>query len=306
VNRCRHCPRSDRRGKQKATAPAGEERVGGEDAPAVVDFPAGIRKLSAQSARAQYRTDEEEFSPMMPTLLDLAIWAQFQPNPGGPFGPAPRPAGPPAGAAAAAVGTLVCIGLFYFVLIAFFIIVQWKIFTKAGEPGWAAIIPIYNALVLARICGRQEVFGLVYLFVPCVGAIILCFDLAAAFGKDAGFAIGLLLLGIVFFPILAFGDAEHVLSRRTRRRRRHRDDDDEDDRPRRRRPADDDDEDEPRPRRRAAVDEDEDDRPRRRPAAQDDRVKRRPVDDRPRRRPADDDDNDEPRPRRRRGGDDDY
>src|SRR5262245_49801260 len=232
---------------------------------------------------------------MMPTMLDLAIWAQFQPGGGGapPFGPRPG-AGPPPGANAAILAGLLCYFGFLAVIVTFFIIVHWKIFTKAGEPGWASIIPIYNALVMARICGRQEVFGLVYL-IPCVGAIILCFDLAAAFGKDAGFAIGLLLLGIVFFPILAFGSAEHVLSRRPKKRR-HRDEDEdeeEDDRPRRRRAA--------------AVDEDEDDRPRRRPAAQDDRMKRRPPDeDRPRRRPVEDEDeDDEPRPRRRRRDDDD-
>jgi hypothetical protein len=200
---------------------------------------------------------------------------------------------------------LMCYFLFLGLIAVFFIIVHWKIYTKAGEPGWACLIPIYNMLVLARICGRPEVFGLVYAFVPCVGLIIMCFDLAAAFGKDAGFAIGLLLLGIVFFPILAFGDAEHVYSRRGRRRRNR----DDDDRPRRRRPADEDEDEDDRPRRRRPVaeDEDDEDRPRRRPAAQDDRVKRRPTeDDRPRRRPSAEDEEDEPRPRRRRPDDDDY
>ncbi|MFO0879266.1 MAG: DUF5684 domain-containing protein [Gemmataceae bacterium] len=228
---------------------------------------------------------------MMPMMLDLAIWAQMPGRPG--FGQNPGGAqGVPPGAAGAIVAGMICYFLFLFAILAFVIIVNWKIFTKAGEPGWASIIPIYNVLVMARICGRQEVFGLVYL-IPCVGAIILCFDLAAAFGKDAGFAIGLLLLGIIFLPILAFGNAEHVLSRRNRgRRRRMRDDDDEDDeddRPRGRRPADDD-------------DEDEDDRPRRRPVAGDDPPRRRPApDDRVRRKP---DDEDRPRPRRRPADDD--
>lgn len=231
----------------------------------------------------------------MPTMLDLVIWAQFQPNRPG-FGPRGGAQGPPPEAVAGMVGFLICYFVFLFAIAAFFIIVNWKIFTKAGEPGWASIVPIYNVLVLARICGRQEVFGLVYM-IPCVGAIILCFDLAAAFGKDAGFAIGLLLLGIIFFPILAFGSAEHALSRRTRgRRRRLRDDDedeDDDDRPRRRRPPeDDDDDDDDRPRRRPSAGGAE---PRRRPAPPEDRVRRRPDDEdrpRPRRRPADDEDDD--------------
>ncbi|MFO0844487.1 MAG: DUF5684 domain-containing protein [Gemmataceae bacterium] len=119
---------------------------------------------------------------MMATLLNLAIWAQFQ-NPGGPqFGPGgprfgPGAGGPPPGAAGALVGIMICYFLFLAVLVTFSIIVSWKLFTKAGEPGWASLIPIYNMLVMARICGRPEVFGLVYL-IPCVGAILLCFDLA--------------------------------------------------------------------------------------------------------------------------------
>lgn len=200
---------------------------------------------------------------------------------------------------------MICMFIFWAVLVTFAVIVQWKIFTKAGEPGWASLVPVYNAMVLARICGRQEIFGLVYM-IPCVGPFIVPFDVAAAFGKDTGFAIGLLLLGIVFFPILAFGSAEHVYSKRGRRRRMR--DDDEDDRPRRRRPDEDDEEDRPAPRRRvAANDDDEDEPPRRRPAAQEDRVKRRPPeDDRAKRRRPADDDEDEPRPRRKRPADDDY
>lgn len=130
----------------------------------------------------------------MPLLLDLMIWAQFQqPGPRG-FGPPPGSGPPSSAAAGAAVAAMLCYFLFLFLIVGFFIIVNWKIFTKANEPGWASLIPIYNCLVMARICGRQEVFGLVYM-IPCVGPIILCFDLATAFGKDAGYAIGLLLLG---------------------------------------------------------------------------------------------------------------
>src|SRR6185295_16881186 len=74
----------------------------------------------------------------------------------------------------------------------------WKIFEKAGKPGWAGIVPIYNAIVLLEIVGRP-LWWVVLLLLPCVGivvGILLC--------------IGLALLGIVFFPMLAFGDARYV------------------------------------------------------------------------------------------------
>jgi hypothetical protein len=88
----------------------------------------------------------------------------------------------------------------------------WKIFEKAGKPGWAGIVPIYNAIVLLEIVGRP-IWWFVLLLVPCVGivvGIILCIDVAKSFGKDAGYGIGLALLGFIFFPMLAFGDARYV------------------------------------------------------------------------------------------------
>ena len=88
---------------------------------------------------------------------------------------------------------------------------MWKIFVKAGQPGWAAIIPIYNAYILTKIVGRPWWWLLLMLipFVNIVIAIILAIDLAKSFGKGGGFAVGLILLGFVFYPILAFGDARY-------------------------------------------------------------------------------------------------
>jgi len=87
----------------------------------------------------------------------------------------------------------------------------WKVFVKAGQPGWAAIIPIYNLYVLTQIVGKPAWWLLLFLLpiVNIVVAIIVYIELAKAFGKGAGFAIGLLLLGFVFFPILGFGDAQY-------------------------------------------------------------------------------------------------
>ena len=106
-------------------------------------------------------------------------------------------------------------GVFFLVWLAVVVLIfasLWKIFEKAGKPGWAGIVPIYNAIVLLEIVGRP-IWWIVLLFVPCVGfvvGILLCIDLAKSFGKDAGYGIGLALLGFVFFPMLAFGDARYV------------------------------------------------------------------------------------------------
>ncbi|MCA9538881.1 MAG: signal peptidase I [Myxococcales bacterium] len=88
---------------------------------------------------------------------------------------------------------------------------MWKIYAKAGQPGWAAIIPIYNIVVLLKIVGRP-VWWIILFLIPIVSiiALILIYvDLAKSFGKGAGFAVGLLLLGFIFLPILAFGDAQY-------------------------------------------------------------------------------------------------
>jgi hypothetical protein len=101
----------------------------------------------------------------------------------------------------------------YLIVIVVVIASWWKLFTKAGKPGWAAIIPIYNLIVLCEICGRPAWWVILILLVPCANIIfliLLYIDLAKSFGKDAVFAVGLILLGIVFLPILAFGDSKYV------------------------------------------------------------------------------------------------
>jgi hypothetical protein len=88
----------------------------------------------------------------------------------------------------------------------------WKVFAKAGQPGWAAIVPIYNAVVLLQIVGRPVWWILLFLipFVNFIFAIILALDLAKSFGKGGGFAMGLLFLGFIFYPILGFGSARYL------------------------------------------------------------------------------------------------
>ena len=112
---------------------------------------------------------------------------------------------------AAAAGMFGVLGLVWLVVVVIMVAAFWKIFVKAGQPGWAAIIPIYNAIVVLKIVGRP-LWWLLLMLIPFVNFIILIIlniDLAKSFGKGAGFGIGLTLLGVIFAPILGFGSAQY-------------------------------------------------------------------------------------------------
>lgn len=99
--------------------------------------------------------------------------------------------------------------LLYLALIVFIIASMWKVYAKAGKPGWAAIVPIYNMIVLLEIVGKPVWWFLLF-FIPLVNfviAIIVYIELAKSFGKGTGFGLGLAFLSPIFFPILGFGDA---------------------------------------------------------------------------------------------------
>ncbi|MBA3075420.1 MAG: signal peptidase I [Anaerolineae bacterium] len=101
--------------------------------------------------------------------------------------------------------------LLYMAVGVFYLFCMWKIYVKAGKPGWAAIVPVYNILVQLEIVGRPWWY-LLLMFVPVVNiviAIMIIFDLAKVFGKSTGFGFGLLFLSFIFIPILAFGDAQY-------------------------------------------------------------------------------------------------
>jgi hypothetical protein len=99
----------------------------------------------------------------------------------------------------------------YSVVILLLIAAIWKVFSKAGQPGWAAIIPIYNIYVMCKVAGRPGWWLLLMLipFVNLIIAIILNVDIAKRFGKGIGFAIGMILLPFIFWPILGFGSAQY-------------------------------------------------------------------------------------------------
>ena len=89
------------------------------------------------------------------------------------------------------------------------IIGMWKVFTKAGKPGWASIVPIYSIMVMAEIAGKPSWWGLL-IFIPFVGfifGIIIMAGVAKNFGQGIGMTI-LMIFGIGWL-ILGFGSAQY-------------------------------------------------------------------------------------------------
>ena len=120
-------------------------------------------------------------------------------------------------AAAGLLGGLALLfsGVFLIVMLgilAVMVVSMWKVYTKAGQPGWAAIVPIYNVIVLLQIIGRP-LWWIALCMIPLVNMVIaflIYIDLAKSFGKSTGFGVGLLFLPFIFCPILAFGDARYL------------------------------------------------------------------------------------------------
>ncbi len=101
--------------------------------------------------------------------------------------------------------------ILYIGIVILLIASMWKVFTKAGKPGWAAIIPIYNIIVLLEIVGKPA-WWIILLLLPIVNlviAIIVTNLLSKSFGQGVGFTIGLILLPFIFYPLLGFGSAKY-------------------------------------------------------------------------------------------------
>lgn len=104
------------------------------------------------------------------------------------------------------------VSVFALILMVIMIVANWKIFTKAGKPGWASIVPFYNMYTLFEVAGMNGWMFLL-LLVPIVNivmAIMVYINLAKAFGQSGAFAVGLILLNPIFSLILAFGKAQYV------------------------------------------------------------------------------------------------
>ena len=97
------------------------------------------------------------------------------------------------------------------VILLVFVIGGWKAFSKAGQPGWSVIIPIYNLIVWMQICGRP-VWWFILMLIPLVNIIIsliVCIDFAKSYGKGAGFGVGMWFFPFIFLPIIGFGSATY-------------------------------------------------------------------------------------------------
>ena len=98
------------------------------------------------------------------------------------------------------------------VLVVLIIAGMWATFSKAGKPGWAAIIPIYNTLVLLQVAGRPW-WWILLLLIPIVNIVLLFivyYDVSKSFGHGAGFMLGLVFLPFIFWPILGFGGSRYM------------------------------------------------------------------------------------------------
>jgi hypothetical protein len=108
--------------------------------------------------------------------------------------------------------------LVWIVLYIAFALGMYGSFQKAGQPGWAAFVPIYNFIIMLRIAGRPAAWAwfLLLAFVPFIGsiallvvAIVVLNDISRSFGRGGGFTVGLVLLGPIFWYILWLGDSQY-------------------------------------------------------------------------------------------------
>ena len=106
----------------------------------------------------------------------------------------------------ALVGAGIGMVVVFLAIVIFMIACMWKVFVKAGQPGWACIVPIYNLVILLQIVNKP-VWWIILMLIPIVNFVILIIiyhRLSLSFGKGGGFTVGLIFLSIIFWPILAF------------------------------------------------------------------------------------------------------
>lgn len=100
------------------------------------------------------------------------------------------------------------LALFYLAFVVVYIAGMWKAFEKAGQPGWACLIPFYNFYIMTKIGGKPG-WWVLLLFIPVANIVVAIWTLnmiSKSFGKDEGFTAGLIFLGFIFWPILGFSN----------------------------------------------------------------------------------------------------
>jgi hypothetical protein len=108
--------------------------------------------------------------------------------------------------------------LIYLAIIVVSIVALWRVFAKAGLPGWGALVPFYNLYLLLKLAGRPG-WMLILFLIPIVNlviAVIVSLDVASNFGQGTGFGIGLFFLPFIFYPVLGFGAATYQVAATSR------------------------------------------------------------------------------------------
>ena len=87
---------------------------------------------------------------------------------------------------------------------------MWKVFVKAGQPGWGCLVPIYNVILLLGMAGKPTWWIVLFLIplVSLIAAVLVSIEIAKRFGQSTGYGIGLALLPMFFYPMLGFGSAQ--------------------------------------------------------------------------------------------------
>src|SRR5512133_1149421 len=107
------------------------------------------------------------------------------------------------------MGTVI---ILYLAVIVLMIVSMWKIFTKAGKPGWACLIPIYNIIVMLEIIGKPW-WWLLLMLIPVVNLVFSIWAvnlLSKSYGHGVGFTLGLIFLSFIFIPILGLGESKYI------------------------------------------------------------------------------------------------
>ena len=88
---------------------------------------------------------------------------------------------------------------------------MWKVFVKAGQPGWGCLVPIYNLILLLGMAGKPTWWIVLFLIplVSLVAAVLVSIEIAKKFGQGTGYGLGLAFLPMFFFPMLGFGSAQY-------------------------------------------------------------------------------------------------
>ena len=97
-------------------------------------------------------------------------------------------------------------------IVVLMIVSRWRIFKKAGLPGWGIFIPFYNRYLMFKLGGRSG-RNFLWILLPPVLAIFMiinAFKIAERFWKHWTYGLGIIFLKMIFIPILAFDDAEYL------------------------------------------------------------------------------------------------